>query len=334
MLNNFKIAEKWKIWYSIPAFILLISLVVFFCIGGMAGNLSDGINIGIDFTGGTILTVTLGDEISDLDDYEANVKIISDIVKANGAEVSFYQRSSTDETASAAIDFRYKNPKEGNEMKVLNDTIAKAISVKYYGDDTHFDDTSFIGVSTIGKSAASSLLKKALLAVLISTALIMIYIIIRFELWSGITAVIALMHDVIIMLAVTVIFQIQINTSFIAAVITIIAYSINNTIVIFDRVREKTRSVDDRSKIDFNSVSDGAIRDTLTRTLFTSATTMITVVMLAILGVPSMREFTLPIIFGLLAGTYSSVFVATPTWSQINKKFESKKIKTRQTFKK
>ncbi len=320
---NLKIVNKWKIWFAIPAVIMIAGIIMLFV---------PGMNVGIEFTGGTIMTVTLG-ELADGANYNASVAKITDIIEKNGGEVSYFQKSSAEETSKSAIDFRFRVKGEATDIvnQIKNDVAAE------FGGDAA--DTSFITSETIGESASRDLLKNAILGAAIAIALIMIYVIIRFEFWSGVTAVLALIHDVFIMIALTVIFQIQVNSSFVAAVITIIAYSINNTIVIFDRIRERVKPIDDKSRIDYAEVADEAVSNTLTRTLFTSATTLITVIFLAILGVPSMREFTLPIIFGLVAGTYSSIFLSTPAWALINKAISDRKgnynrVKGKTKFKK
>lgn len=320
---NLKIVNKWKIWFAIPAVIMIAGIIMLFV---------PGMNVGIEFTGGTIMTVTLG-ELADGANYNASVAKITDIIEKNGGEVSYFQKSSAEETSKSAIDFRFRV--KGESTDIVNQ-IKNDVAAEFGGDAA---DTSFITSETIGESASRDLLKKAILGAAIAIALIMIYVIIRFEFWSGVTAVLALIHDVFIMIALTVIFQIQVNSSFVAAVITIIAYSINNTIVIFDRIRERVKPIDDKSRIDYAEVADEAVSNTLTRTLFTSATTLITVIFLAILGVPSMREFTLPIIFGLVAGTYSSIFLSTPAWALINKAISDRKgnynrVKGKTKFKK
>lgn len=320
---NLKIVNKWKIWFAIPAVIMIAGIIMLFV---------PGMNVGIEFTGGTIMTVTLG-ELADGANYNASVAKITDIIEKNGGEVSYFQKSSAEETSKSAIDFRFRV--KGESTDIVNQ-IKNDVAAEFGGDAA---DTSFITSETVGESASRDLLKKAILGAAIAIALIMIYVIIRFEFWSGVTAVLALIHDVLIMIALTVIFQIQVNSSFVAAVITIIAYSINNTIVIFDRIRERVKPIDDKSRIDYAEVADEAVSNTLTRTLFTSATTLITVIFLAILGVPSMREFTLPIIFGLVAGTYSSIFLSTPAWALINKAISDRKgnynrVKGKTKFKK
>ena len=144
----------------------------------------------------------------------------------------------------------------------------------------------------------------------------LLYITIRFEFKSGVAAIIALVHDCAIMLSFYAIFRVPINTTFIAAILTIIGYSINNTIVVFDRVRENYR----RSKrAPFNETVNNSVKQTLTRSINTTITTLLPVVMLFIFGVNSIRQFTIPLIVGLVAGTYSSVLLAAPVWAWLKK---------------
>lgn len=325
-LYGLKIASRWQLWYVLPIVIILVALTVMLSIGIPAGNAKEGINIGIDFEGGTQITVDLGDEALG-DAYNTNVsKLIKAIevdrtVEYNGEtvsvkapQVSYTQRIS--QGGSNAIRIKYKNVTEdSNLMRIVNQTITDELYTLYNVNPE--TNTYFVTYRSTSATATTDLLKDTILAASIAILLIMVYIVIRFELFSGISAVIALLHDIIIMFALTVIFQIEINSSYIAAIVTIVAYSINNTIVVFDRVREHKRTYDAKH-INYIEVCDDAVIKTFNRTMFTSLTTMIMVIFLAILGVPTMREFTLPILFGLVAGTYSSMFIAAPTWAAIN----------------
>ena len=158
----------------------------------------------------------------------------------------------------------------------------------------------------------------------------LIYIIIRFTLSSGIAAVICLTHDVLIMLALTTIFQIQVNTTFIAAVITIVGYSINATIVIFDRIREHIQMEQKEYGMlasDLKDVVNLSITETFTRSLNTSLTTFVMVLILFVLGVSSIREFALPLMAGIVCGTYSSICLTGAMFYLMskNQNFEVKK---------
>ena len=153
----------------------------------------------------------------------------------------------------------------------------------------------------------------ALKSTIIAWICILIYIWFRFELKSGVTAVIALIHDVLVMVAVAALLRTQINSSFVAAVLTIIGYSINNTIVIFDRIRENVKRFG--RKLSRAEIANTSISQTLSRSINTSLTTLFTLLALYVFGVESIKEFTLPIIVGILAVAYSSIFIAGPLWA-------------------
>ena len=158
----------------------------------------------------------------------------------------------------------------------------------------------------------------------LAAALMLVYIAIRFDLNSGLSAVFGLLHDVLIMLSFMVIFRsfIQMNSSFIAAALTIVGYSINNTIVIFDRIRENAKKYPHMPRAEVTNIS---IRESLGRTLTTTATTLITIVALCILGVASIREFALPIIVGILSGVYSANMINGYVWAYLEEKRRARK---------
>ncbi|CDD03638.1 protein translocase subunit SecF [Ruminococcus sp. CAG:382] len=149
----------------------------------------------------------------------------------------------------------------------------------------------------------------------------LVYIAIRFKFASALAAVTCLCHDVLIMLTFYTIFQIPVNTNIIAALLTILGYSINATIIIFDRVRENSRRMD----TDFADVVNASVRETFTRSLNTTLTTLFTIGMIYILGVSSIRNFALPIIIGLVAGFFSSVFLSGMLWYVYDKAFSKSK---------
>lgn len=338
---DFDIVGKHKLWCVIPVVVFLVAAIVFSVCSYKGGSAEYGMNIGIDFTGGTLITVTLG-EGAEGAEYAKNVAKIEKILNDHGCQLGQDQKSAGSDSEKAGIDIRFRNPIDGNETnaegQTLNELIdaIKADIAAEFSTDTDIkdpNDTTFITSNTIGKTASAKLLRSALIASLLSIALILVYIVIRFELWSGVVAVMTMLHDVIIMVSLTVIFRIQVNTSFVAAVVTIIAYSINNTIVVFDRIRETTRTYDDKNRIPYASIANNAIANTFTRTLLTSLTTFVTVMFLAILGVSTMREFTIPIMFGLIAGMFSCVFLAGSTWAVINESLKTRRLKAKQSFK-
>lgn len=314
MKKDFNLVKNSKYYFAAPIVILLVAIIIFACIG---------FNLGIDFTGGTIMKVNFGTNLtnSEYNSYKSNLETV---LKEHGISNYTLQKEGTTQEAAVSIKFQDIKGKSEAQMNNLIDDIKAAIELKINPND-EIPNFSVEDSQRIGASASSTLLTNALLAVSIAIVLMLIYIAIRFEFASGISAIIALLHDVLLMCAFVLIFRIQINSSFIAALITIIGYSINNTIVIFDRVRENLRKEENTQKTNAQIV-DISVKDTLTRTAYTSLTTIVSVLLLAIIGVSSIREFLLPIIFGLLAGTYSSIFVSGPVWSFIYKKEKDRRL--------
>lgn len=322
--SKLNVSKGAKIWFTIPAIIFVVALVVIISLGATSGSYTDAVGIGIDFEGGTMLTVRLGEEA--VTNYDENVAKIKDAIQKHGVTVSYIQLQQANNPTQTSIAFRYKNTlNDDAAIAELNDKIIASVDALY--PELVNDDVNFITYESIGATAATDLLSKAAIAVVVSTLLILIYIMFRFTMVSGFAAILALLHDVLIMFCLTVICRIQINTSFIAAMITIIAYSINNTIIIFDRCREEIKPLKGQKNINYTEIGDKAVRDNMTRSIYTTATTMVTIIFLAILGSDTIREFCVPIILGLLAGLYSSVFLATPMWSKMSYAYDKTKAK-------
>ena len=282
-----KIVEKSKLFMGISAAIILVGIIVI---------VTMGLNLGIDFSGGSIITYDMGGEyqVSDLE------RILSD----NGVFDAPVQQSGAGEVKNFAV-VRIK-PLESEEADVdLRDTLLAEIQAIY-------PDASVETVDRVGSEAVMALVKDALLALGIAGVLIFIYISIRFEFYSAISAILCLLHDVFIMLAFVAITRMEVNSTFIAGVLTIVGYSINNTIVVFDRIRDNQRA---GYKEDMAQLVNESIKQTFTRSMYTSLTTLVTIVLLYVLGADSIKNFAMPIIVGLLAGTYSSLVIAGPMWT-------------------
>lgn len=292
MLNVIK--SKW-ICLGISLVIILAGIVGYFVNGGF--------NLDIDFTGGTTLTVNMEGKDYNIADIE---KLINDTV---GFPASSVQK------AEGSIIINISTPKEiNNDVALSPDDRVKlfnAIKDKYELSDESLTDFDSVD-ATIGAELRSS----AILCCVLALILMLVYITIRFELWSGIAAVVSLAHNVLLLMAVYAIFQFNINTTFIAAILTIVGYSINDTIVTFDRIREIGRKV---RKTAFDDIVNKGVNETLTRSINTSVTTLLTIIILYFVGVQSIKEFALPIIIGIVVGTYSSIFIASPIWSLFKK---------------
>lgn len=329
LCNNYSVCKNGKYAAILPVVIVLVAVIMIVALGTRPGSsYSDAVGVGIDFEGGTILTVTLGKDAKD--NYDTNrdaiIKAIQD-VEYKGAKVvvSYSQLQEANDVNKTAIVFRYKNVLDNDaDIAAMNDAIRDAVDKNAFPDINLADKITY---QSIGATAASDLLSKAGIALAVSLALILVYIIIRFTLMSAFAAIIALIHDIVIMFALTVICRVQINSSYVAAMITIVAYSINNTIIIFDRCREMIKPLKGQKNIDYKGIGDQAVRASLTRTIYSTLTTMVTVVFLAILGSESIREFCVPIILGLIAGLYSALTIATPLWAAMSISFDKTKEK-------
>lgn len=290
--------SKFKITASISIGIIVVGIICIIAFGGL--------NLGIDFSGGSLTTIDIKE------DYDTNV--IADVLAANGATEAPIVKSGDDYTEAI---IRMKDVGDDEIQATITDSIMEGIHETY-------PDAVLVSVDRVGATASSELVRNAVLAVVVACLLMLVYIWIRFELYNGIAAVITLANDVMIMIAVVGITQMQVNSGFIAACLTIVGYSINNTIVVFDRIRDnlKVRKSKHETR---NEIADISIKETLTRTINTSVTTLIMIVTLYILGVESIKEFSLPIIVGLLAGVYSAIFISAPLWAILSDKAEARK---------
>ena len=295
----FKIVERSKIFFSISGIIILLGIIMFCVHGGFAED--------VDFAGGMSMYIDMGKEV-DLKEVTAAVKeaapdIANPIVqRSDGFQVVI-------QTTPVETD--------------VKDKIQSTLLEKF-----ELPAEAVLQVDNVSATVGNELKTQALTATLIAAILMLLYITIRFEFKTGVSAIVALLHDVLIMLSFYAIFQVPINTTFIAAILTIIGYSINNTIVVFDRVRENVKR---SRRSPFNETIDNSIKQTLVRSVNTTITTLLPVVMLFIFGVQSIRQFTIPLIVGLLAGTYSSILLAGPIWAGLKKwqdKRKHKKLKT------
>ena len=258
-----------------------------------------GINVGIDFSGGMSMQYTMGEAVTQSD--------IEGVL--NGIGLKDYAVS-VQGTGKDSINIRIKAIDEDG-VQGVQASITEALQAKYpnaaiYGD-----------VNYVGPVAGATLLRNAFLSVLIAALCMLIYIAIRFDFNSGAAAVLGLVHDVLIMLSFMVILRsfVQMNSSFIAAMLTIVGYSINNTIIIFDRIRENARKMPSSTpRVD---VVNRSIKECLGRTINTTLTTLVTIVCLYIFGVSSIREFALPIIVGIISGVYSANMINGYVWAAL-----------------
>lgn len=347
--KQFKIVNKFFIF-------LAVSLVII--VAGVVDILVRGMNIGIEFSAGASIEVTVEDTdgFNDKQFRETFENwLAGDRLDGEKADRKFdVSRNTQVSRASKQITYEFRigttvvengetkdltaiindENSENNGKTLLVEYVAKirdeilpdvrkylSENESYYKDVDQDDIDVSVAVHTIDNSVMLYTIRTTFIAGAVAILVILAYIIIRFTWISGIAAILALIHDVAIMVACTTFFQIPVNSTFIAAVITIIGYSINATIVIFDKIREleRTPSFDDVSDTD---LANKAITSTLTRSILTTLTTLVVILLLALFGTAAIREFALPIIFGLIAGAYSSVLLAGSFWVYLRKLFK------------
>lgn len=354
-LMNAKIVEKHGIWAIAPVVVFVVAVIVFASFAGMNHDITKGLNIGIDFAGGSILTVELGSDIlNNKDKYNEHYDYIESVLtseeiaeqvvayakeiginitkSAAVASISYVQTSGSDLEMSLVI--KYDNisstfDTENSDLTTYRNGLIEEQIKDYY--ETNYENVT-VSTNYIGATASASLIKTALLSIFITLILILIYIAIRFEVWSGLSAIIALIHDVAMMVCLVAIFRIQINSAFIAAVITIVSYSINNTIVVFDRARENVKIAKAGNKtaiVDNNKIVNKSIVETMARSINSTLTTMVAITLFAIIGTASVREFALPVIFGLIAGFYSSLVIAPSLYCLMKNASDKRKLAKR-----
>lgn len=293
---NIDFVSKYKIFVA-------ISLVII--IAGLAVMIFQGLNLGIDFKGGTVIYVNIGKPYSPDD--------IRSILSSQGIEATVVQVG--DNKQDAIIRMRYMENQEEIQQRLID-----ALKEKYDLTDERFS------VDTVGPTIGKDLTRNAILSTVISWVFILIYVGTRFEFKSGVAAIVALVHDVLIMVAAAALLRTQINSPFVAAVLTIIGYSINDTIVIFDRVRENQKRFG--KKLSMAEIVNRSINESLTRTINTSLTTLFTVTALYVFGVESIKEFSLPMLVGIISGVYSTIFIAGPLWVEWSERAERRRLAT------
>ena len=263
----------------------ILSLILFFL--SIVFIIFKGLNYGIDFKGGTLIELRSNNiEASSIRDVLKDMNLGDINVKKFGQEG----------------DYLIKVEQAGNNNKLIPE-IKKRLS------DNLNSDVNFRRVENVGPKVSAELLQSGIIAISLSLAAMLFYIWIRFEWQFSIGSIIALSHDVIITLGIFSVLSLEINLSIIAAVLTIVGYSMNDTVVIYDRIRENLSKY---HRLNINDIANLSINETLARTIITSVTTLLALVSIFILGGEILRGFSFAMILGVLIGTYSSIFVASP----------------------
>ena len=252
-----------------------------------------GLNYGVDFKGGTLLEIRIENKNIQIQDIRSSLNI-SELGDVNVKQ--FGEKG----------DFLIKFEKNANENEKFITDLKNIISKKINST------VNFRRVETVGPKVSSELLKQGVTAISLALGAMLFYIWIRFEWQFSIGSIIALIHDVVITLGIFSILSFEVNLSIVAAVLTIVGYSMNDTVVIFDRIRENLLKY---SKLKTNEIADISVNETLSRTIITSLTTLLALFSIFILGGEILKGFSFAMILGVVIGTYSSIFVASPVLS-------------------
>ena len=296
-MRNFDIVGRRKIWY-------FLSLCVI--IPGIISMVVKGFNFGIDFTGGTIIELRFDDKVA--------ITQVREVMKGYSLDNSMIQLSGDASDAKEARDVMIRTiDLEENDRKAIMASLKEKLG-----------NYVVLREEKVGATMGAELLMNAAIATLLSWLLIVAYVSFRFEFRFGIAAVLALVHDVLVVLGVFSILQKQVDSSFVAALLTIVGYSINDTIVIFDRIRENLR-LHFRRGGDIVELANRSIYQTLTRSLYTVLTVLFTTFALYWFGGDTTKDFSFALLIGFFSGCYSSIFVASPLWVTLRNWNEAKK---------
>ena len=280
--------KKMNIFSSILIFLSILVLLI------------KGLNLGVDFKGGTLIEVRTENSITTI------AEIRESFLKMNLGDVTVKKFGKENDYL---VKIEITKSDDENFIKSINDKLSADLG----------SVVNFRRVENVGPKVSNELLRAGLLAISLSLAAMLFYIWIRFEWQFSLGAIIALIHDVIITVGIFSSLSYEVNLSIVAAVLTIVGYSMNDTVVIFDRVRENLKKY---SKMSISEISDLSINQTLSRTLITSVTTLLALLSIYIFGGAILKGFSFAMIIGVIIGTYSSIFVATPilNYTKVNQK--------------
>jgi len=285
--NKINFNKYFKLFNIFSISLVLLSIVLL---------LFKGLNYGVDFKGGTLIELRAIDKqitISQLRQSFLNMNLGDVSVKEFGKNNDFL------------IKFEKKENNNPNLISEVKESLTKSIGSGF----------NFRRVESVGPKVSAELLNSGIIAIALSLAAMLFYIWIRFEWQFSLGAILALFHDVILTLGIFSLFSLEINLSIVAAVLTIVGYSMNDTVVIFDRVRENLNKFSDIKIFDLTNIS---INETLSRTIITSVTTLLALVSIYIFGGEILKGFSLAMILGVIFGTYSSIYIANPILILLN----------------
>jgi preprotein translocase subunit SecF len=286
-----------------------ISILIILC--GLIGYIVNGVSLDIQFEGGTLMKFVMQDGNFDTD------KIQAEIRKELGKSITA-QKLQTYNPSNENEKLNVLSLRVSKQDALTGDEINKVIQI--LKNDFGLKEGADMQIQNVAPFIGREMLEKGILAAVIASVLIVFYVWWRFSVMSGLSAAIfanvALIHDALVMLSFYLIFRFPLNESFLAALLTILGYSINDTIIIYDRIRENSKFI---KKTAYGQLINTSIVQTLSRTINTTVTTLICIITILVFAsannISSLKEFTLPLTVGLVSGTYSTIFIASPLWA-------------------
>ena len=285
--KDIKFSNLYKKMNIVSSILIFLSILIL---------LVKGLNLGVDFKGGTLIEVRTENAKTNISE------IRQSLLKMNLGDVNVKKFGVENDYL---IKIEMTDTNDSNFIKSINEQLSSDLG----------STINFRRVENVGPKVSKELLIDGLLAISLSLAAMLFYIWIRFEWQFSLGAIIALVHDVIITIGIFSFLSYEVNLSIVAAVLTIVGYSMNDTVVIFDRIRENLRKY---SKISITDISNISTNETLSRTLITSLTTLLALLSIYIFGGAILKGFSFAMIIGVIVGTYSSIFVATPILNYTN----------------
>ncbi len=276
-----------KLWISISIILVVLSLISFFV---------QNLNFGIDFRGGTSIRTESSEPVN----VAAYRNALSSLDLGDITISEVFDPNFEDDQNVAMIRIQAQPGQEAATSILVENSLQKLKGVS--------EDIKFVSVESVGPKVSGELIRTAIIAVILAISAVLFYIWIRFEWQFAVGAISALIHDVILTIGIFSLLQIKFDLAIIAAILTIVGYSLNDTVVVFDRVRENLRKFKKRSLIEVMNLS---INETMSRTVMTSVTTLLALISLFVLGGDVIRGFVFAMIWGVVVGTYSSIFIAS-----------------------
>ena len=290
--NKFNFVSKFKLANSISLFLMVASIILV---------LFKGLNFGIDFKGGTLMELRVASDNVSIGD------IRSSFSKLNLGDLNVKEFG---KKGDYLIKFEMKEFNDQMNLKIIKETVTNNLNT----------EVNFRRIENVGPKVSTELLNSGILAISLALGAMLFYIWIRFEWQFSLGSITAIFHDVLITLGIFSLLSLEVNLSIVAAVLTIVGYSMNDTVVIYDRIRENLSRF---SSLNISEISHTSINETLSRTVITSITTLLALFSIFLLGGSILKGFSFAMIVGVIIGTYSSIFVAAPILKYLNVSYKT-----------